>query len=92
MGGAMNLILNIPSRGDAFEPMDMPDFETLLSMAEWHDRAATELAPSGSDLAPSHRRAARCLREVYEYMRQLRIILKEDDEFVSTTSLGQPAN
>jgi len=72
--------------------MDMPEFAMLLSMAEWHDRAATELAPSGSDLAPSHRRAARYLREIYDYMRQLRIILTEDDEFFEGASVREWAN
>jgi hypothetical protein len=59
---AMNIVLDIPSREEPFEPLDMPDLVTLLPLAEWHDQTATELAGSGSDLAPFHRYAARCLR------------------------------
>jgi hypothetical protein len=89
---AMNIVLDIPSREEPFEPLDMPDLVTLLPLAEWHDQTATELAGSGSDLAPFHRYAARCLRDVYDYMRQLRTILTEDHEFFDGTSIGESVN
>jgi hypothetical protein len=75
----MSHLVYMPSGDEPFEPMDMPDFEMLLPIAEWHDETARELARSTSDLAPSHREAARCLREVYEYMRKLRTILIDDE-------------
>jgi hypothetical protein len=85
----MNIVLSVPPREGPFEPMDMPDFALLLPVAEWHDHTATELARSGSHLAASHRRAARCLRDIYDYMRQLRVILTEEDEFFDGTSIGE---
>jgi hypothetical protein len=85
----VNIVVDIPSREEPFEPMDMPDLTMLLRMAEWH---AAELACSGSDLAPFHHKAAQFLRTVDDYMRQLRAILTEDDEFFSSTSVGEPAN
>jgi hypothetical protein len=88
----VNIVVDIPSRKEPFEPMDMPDLTMLLRMAEWHADMAAELASSGSDLAPFHHKAAEFLRTVDDYMRQLRAILTEDDEFFSSTSLGEPAN
>jgi hypothetical protein len=88
----VNIVLNNLSREESFEPMDMPDLVRLWRVAEWHDDKATELASSGSDLAPFHHQAAQLLRAVDDYMRRLRAILTEDDEFFGTTSLGEPAN
>ena len=91
-GAAVNIVVDVSSREEPFEPMDMPDLAMLLRMAEWHGHMAMELASSGSDLAPFHLKAAHFLRAVDDYMRQLRAILTEDDEFFSATSLEGPAN
>ena len=81
MKAAIYTVFDIVSREEPFDPTDMPDLALLLTMAEWHDHKARELARSGADLSPVHRKAARCLRDVYDYMRQLRTILPNDDEF-----------
>jgi hypothetical protein len=83
MKAAIYAVSDVVSREEPFDPMDMPDFALLLTMAEWHDHKARELARSGADLSPVHRKAARCLRDVYDYMRQLRTILTDDDEFLT---------
>jgi hypothetical protein len=84
----MNIVFSIPHPESSFEPMDMPDFNLLLPIAEWHEHAAAELTRSDSVLAASHDRAAMGLREIYGYMRQLHAILADEDEFCGT-SVGQ---
>jgi len=88
----MNIVRDTLRWEGSFEPMDMPDLAVLLPAAEWHDHIATQLAQSGSDLALFHRKAARCLRDVDDYMRQLRTILTEDEEFLEGTSTWKWVN
>jgi len=88
----MDIVLDVLSWEEPFEPMDMPDLAILLRVAEWHDWTATELARSGSDVASSHRRTAQCLREVYDYMRRLRSILTEEDDFFASRSVAERVN
>jgi hypothetical protein len=76
----MNPVTYMPSREEPFDPSDMPDFAVLVPIAEWHDETARQLARSSTDLAPFHLEAARCLRQVYAYMRKLRIILADENE------------
>jgi hypothetical protein len=92
MRAAIYTVFDVVSREEQFDPMDMPDLALLLTMAEWHDHKARELARSGADLSPVHRKAARCLRDVYDYMRQLRTILTDNDECFDGTRIGEPAN
>ena len=85
----MNIVRDTLCWEEPFEPMDMPDLEMLLPAAEWHDHIATQLARSGSDLAPFHRKTARCLRDLHDYMRQLDTILRDDDEILDHASIWE---
>jgi len=90
----MSIVRDTLRWDEPFEPSDMPDLAVLLPAAEWHDHMATQLAQSGSGLAPFHRKAARCLRDVHDYMRQLQTILltEDDDEFLDRTSIWESVN
>ena len=75
-----DIVLDHLPRAEPFDPMEMPDIAMVWRLAEFHQQCAAELSGSSSELASVHQWAARSLRELHDYLRQLHSVLTGGEE------------